>query len=99
MWYDNYMILPRYISYIQQAKQVAGIQSVPIFAFGSSTRSDTFHDIDLGVGTSLPHIALSRFRDALYESHLPYRTDVVDFTTADKDFVDYVNTNETKVWI
>jgi hypothetical protein len=72
---------------------------VPVFVFGSSTRSDTFHDIDLGVAHALPRVILSRFRDALYESHLPYRTDVIDFTTADKDFVDYVNANETKVWI
>jgi hypothetical protein len=93
------MIHPRYISYIQEAKRAAGISSVPLFAFGSSTRSDTYHDIDLGVSSTLPHLALSRFRDALYESRLPYRTDVVDFTTADKDFAAYVDANEIKVWI
>jgi hypothetical protein len=72
---------------------------VPIFAFGSSTRSERFADIDLGIDVPLSEKKISEFRDALYESYLPYRTDVVNFTTADRDFVEYVEANETKVWI
>ena len=61
------------------------------FVFGSSTRSDVFHDIDLGIiGAGKAPEAIVAARDELYDAPIPYKVDVVDFDHVDKDFASYV---------
>ena len=70
------------------------------FLFGSAVRQEKFNDIDLAVvGNESSHKDLSTLRERFYNSDIPYKTDVIDFDMADKDFKDYVFKNESVVWI
>ena len=61
-----------------------------VFLFGSwARRSARKHsDIDLGVlpKEPLPADLLPRLREALEESHVPYRVEIVDLSAADMKF-------------
>ncbi len=54
--------------------------------FGSRARGDARHtsDIDLAVqaGARIPAAELAALREALEESHVPFRVDLVDYATA-----------------
>lgn len=70
------------------------------FLFGSAVRGKLFHDIDLGVvGNGTSRKKLSDLRDRFYDSLIPYKVDVVDFDEADRDFNEYVRSNEPIVWL
>jgi predicted nucleotidyltransferase len=63
---------------------------VRVFLFGSRARADAapFSDIDIALLASapLPRALLSRLRDALEESAIPVRVDLVDLEVADPAF-------------
>ena len=70
------------------------------FLFGSSVKSEKFHDIDLGVvGNAKSHKNLSILKDKFYDSRIPYKVDVVDVDEADPDFRDYVLNKDKIVWL
>jgi predicted nucleotidyltransferase len=65
-------------------------RDVMVVLFGSraSGSAGVASDIDVDVlpRTPLPTGLLSRIREALEESHVPYRVDVVDLTSVDPAF-------------
>jgi predicted nucleotidyltransferase len=95
------MTTPKYLQQVKEVVTAFDPQGVNrYFLFGSSVRQEHFHDIDLGVvGNKASLKKLSELRDGFYDSAIPYKVDVVDFDTADKDFSEYVQSNEPIVWI
>ena len=65
-----------------------------VFIFGSRAtgKAKKYSDYDIGIlGTkSVPLNILAKINEALEESNLPYRVDVVDFSLVSKDFKDGV---------
>ena len=65
-------------------------QRARVYLFGSwaSGTQRRASDIDLAIEaeTKLPEAVLSRLREALEESHVPYRVDVVDLADVDASF-------------
>ncbi|MBP7515253.1 MAG: nucleotidyltransferase domain-containing protein [Flavobacteriales bacterium] len=59
-------------------------------AFGSRVKGTArrFSDLDIAVegGTAIPWSTLGQLKEALSESDLPMRVDVVDLTSASKEF-------------
>lgn len=60
------------------------------FVFGSRTGQNhrKYCDLDVGIlgSSKVPVTALLQLEDELRNSDIPYRTDVVDFTTVSQDF-------------
>lgn len=70
-----------------------------IFIFGSSARSDKFHDIDVGIKASkIDKMAMINAKEELEESMIPYKVDLVDFAKADKNFQKEV-LKEKVIWL
>jgi hypothetical protein len=67
-----------------------GGQRARVYLFGSwaSATQRRASDIDLAIEAEakLPEAVLSRLREALEESHVPYRVDVVDLADVDASF-------------
>jgi uncharacterized protein len=67
-----------------------GGQRARVYLFGSwaSGTQRRASDIDLAIEapTPLPAAVLARLREALEESHVPYRVDVVDLAEVDDSF-------------
>jgi predicted nucleotidyltransferase len=61
---------------------------VVLFGSRASGSASVASDIDVAVlpRTPLPKCLLSRMREALEESHVPYRVDVVDLSSVDPAF-------------
>ncbi len=60
-------------------------ESVELFLYGSRATGshDKTSDIDLAVISSqLSPFTLSKLREALHESHIPYKMDLIDFNKA-----------------
>lgn len=61
-----------------------------VFIFGSRAIGDNrkFSDIDLGIISKrkLPYMLISDLEEAFEESDLPYKVEVVDFSTVSKRF-------------
>ena len=95
------MTEPRYINEVKKiVTRFDPHGSNRYFVFGSATRKERIHDIDLGVvGNKESKKKLSELRERFYDSAIPYKVDVVDFDEADADFRDYVMQNEPVVWI
>lgn len=73
-----------------------------IYLFGSraSGKARIFSDCDIGIEPvrDLPVGHLSRLREKLEESHIPYAVEVVDLSQANEDFVRKVR-DRGKLWI
>lgn len=70
-----------------------------IFVFGSSLTSDTFRDVDIGVkNAKITHKTLVKAKDALEESRLPYKVDIIDFEKVDHSFRKNVFENQV-LWL
>lgn len=70
-----------------------------VFIFGSALRSNTFADVDVGLlGESISDSDIYRTKEEFEESTLPYKVDLVNFSTADKDFKKEVLNGEIK-WL
>lgn len=61
-----------------------------VFIFGSRAIGDNrkFSDVDLGIISKrkLPSLLISDLEEALEESDIPYKVEVVDFSTVTKQF-------------
>lgn len=70
--------------------EVIGSEHATIYLFGSWARGDATRtsDIDIAIEplADLPRGALTRLRECLEESHIPYHVDVVDLRKADLEF-------------
>lgn len=79
-----------------------GEYPVRVYLFGSRARgwSRTSSDCDIGVEPmhDLPVGLLSRLREKLEESHIPYVVEVVDLAQADQEFAQKVR-DEGLLWI
>lgn len=95
------MKVDAYKEELSSAIEHAGLPSgARAFIFGSAVRSDSFHDIDVGVvGAGDAPQALATLRENLYDAPIPYKVDVVDFDHTDTEFASYVFTNEPLLWI
>jgi predicted nucleotidyltransferase len=67
-----------------------GSQRARLFLFGSRARGDARRasDIDVALLPEAPLISgtLARIREALEESHIPYRVEVIDLSTVGEAF-------------
>jgi hypothetical protein len=74
----------------QILREVLGSQEVVVYLFGSWARgeSTSLSDIDIALDSTAPLApgVLAQLRERLEESHVPYRVDVVDLTSADAAF-------------
>jgi uncharacterized protein len=92
--------------YLRQAYEIiaAHMKDHPsrIYLFGSraSGTARTFSDCDIGIEPfrRLPVGLLSRLREKLEESHIPYVVEVIDLTQADEEFAQKVR-DEGILWI
>ena len=70
-------------------QELAGLP-VRVFLFGSWARGEQARSSDIDVAVEplgvLPPGTLARLREALEQSSIPYRVDVVDLAAADADF-------------
>jgi len=81
--------------YLEEVRRIvlAGLRDRPasVYLFGSHARGDARpgSDIDVAIlpAAPLPAPVLARIRDALEESRIPYRVDLVDLAGAEEDFV------------
>ena len=80
--------------YLDEVREVVlrslGERAATVYLFGSFA-TGTQHrssDIDIAIdsGTALPRALLAQLREALEESRVPYRVDVVDLSEADPAF-------------
>lgn len=82
--------------------QQLAVRPVSVYLFGSWVRGTQHRssDIDVAIdgGEPLPIGALARLRDALEESTVPYRVDVVDIAEAAPGFRERVR-REGILWI
>ena len=82
--------------------RVLGARDATVYLFGSfaSGTQRRTSDIDLAIesATPLPRTLLAKLRDALEESRVPYRVDVVDLAEANPEFCEHVR-RTGRVWI
>ena len=61
-----------------------------VFIFGSRALGDNrkFSDVDLGIISKrkIPYMLISDLEEALEESDIPYKVEIVDFSTVSKRF-------------
>ncbi len=92
-------------AYLDRVKDVVldavGGYPVTVYLFGSRARGDIRRTSDVDVAVEphgpLPASLLANLRDALDESTIPYRVDIVDLSAADRAFRERVR-KEGIVW-
>lgn len=93
---------PRFITRLADIlARVVGDESATVYVFGSRVRNTAraTSDIDLAVWAAGGAARIvSRLREALQESTIPYTADVVDLDTADKALRDAVEKERVVVW-
>jgi hypothetical protein len=57
-----------------------------LFIFGSSLGDGNFNDVDLALDSDVSDQALRQLKEALHESTLPYKVDVINFKQTDEAF-------------
>lgn len=94
------MIDKKYISEIAEIVKPRIGKNDRVFIFGSSVNQERFADVDLGVVSENSEIDkdICRIKDALEESTLPYKFDVVNMNKAKSLFRERA-LNGPKVWI
>lgn len=93
------MIQPKYSAQIYRILS-KNLEPVPrIFIFGSSLKTKSFADVDVGlVGEPIAPGQLVQAKEALEESTLPYKVDLVDFNQVNDSFKQEV-LNGTVQWL
>ena len=94
------------VSVLEQVKGIVSRTLAPtpvdVYLFGSraSGRARATSDIDVAIDAAapLPRGVLVALRDALEESTIPYRVDVVDLAETDSDFRERIR-REGVLWI
>ncbi len=92
-------------AYLDRVKDMVldavGGYPVTVYLFGSCARGDTRQTSDVDIAVEpygpLPASILTNLRDALEESTIPYRVDVVDLSATDRAFRERVR-KEGIVW-
>ena len=93
------MIKDKYLEQITSVvNQFAPNKKVQAFLFGSSARKDRFGDCDIGILGEIKENDIRRIKEALEESILPYKVDVIDFNHVSREFKDNVF-NQPMIWI
>lgn len=80
--------------YVMKCKDIIlkhiDLRRYAVFLFGSRARGKHRFaaDIDIGIlgNVPMPYKEISRLKDMIDESIVPYQVDIVDFYTADKNF-------------
>lgn len=71
-------------------RNIVGAEDARLFLYGSRARGDAGprSDIDIAVlpRRSLPPGVLARIREALDESTIPYRVEILDLSTVNEEF-------------
>lgn len=70
-----------------------------VFIFGSSIKSDSFWDIDVGILDPVKKESIRALSEELEKSTFPFIVDLVDFNTVGPDFYESVIHNQEKQWI
>ena len=94
------MIPPKYLLRLQRTiRDYFPKEKNRVFIFGSSLRTEVFHDIDVGVLDKVNTNKLEQLKEALDASSFPFFVDIVDFNSVEEPFYDSVVHNQTKKWI
>lgn len=74
-------------------------EKAKVFIYGSAAANEKFSDVDIGfLSEKPPKDALFKIKEALEESTLPYKVDIVDFNQAGADFKQEVFKNKI-IWL
>ena len=73
--------------------------SEKVFIFGSSVRSQQFHDIDVAILDLQEEKSFFKLQEDLEKSTFPYIVDLVNFKKTSKEFSEFVLSHEKKIWI
>lgn len=73
-------------------------KKVQIFIFGSSTKSDKFGDIDVGIMGDVTDKKVREAKEFFEESNFPFLVDIVNFNKVDEPFRKNVLDNDI-LWI
>lgn len=93
------MIKDKYLKQITNVvNQFILNKKVQAFLFGSSARKDRFGDCDIGILGDIKENDVRRIKEALEESTLPYKVDVIDFNNVSQKFKDNVF-KQPIIWI
>lgn len=91
--------------YLTQIKKILdtyfGENSTKVYLYGSRARGESHSasDIDLAVQSSevLTH-ELSRAKEAFFESHIPYKIDLINLDTVDKQLKKSIRKEGVLIW-
>lgn len=73
-------------------------QNVQVFIFGSSTNSEKFGDIDVGIMGKVTDQEIRELKDYFENSTFPFFVDIINFNTVDNSFKNNVLNNKV-IWI
>lgn len=90
VWYTDSMVTQKQLKIIKEivfSKLDQTKYSVFIFGSRSIGTNEKFSDIDIGIeGPKIPAMMKIDLEDAFETSNLPYRVDIVDFSTVSEKF-------------
>jgi len=94
------MVAEIYIEKIKEILQKQLTHDEKVFIFGSSVENEKFGDVDLAVVSPqlVAEKAMRQMKEALEESTLPYKFDLVDINQTNDPFRTRV-LNGPKIWI
>ena len=76
-------------------------QRVQLYMFGSRAKGTAHNasDIDVAVkGENITPVQLSEIRDALHESDIPYKVELINFKSANKAFKQSIDNEGILIW-
>lgn len=93
------MLKEKYLNQIARIiSPVLKDKPVRVFLFGSSARKERFGDCDLGFLGEIADRDMRKIKEAMAESTLPYKVDVVNFNNVSSEFRESVF-NQPVIWI
>ncbi|MFZ2226213.1 MAG: nucleotidyltransferase domain-containing protein [Candidatus Moraniibacteriota bacterium] len=94
------MLEEKYIAKIKELFSHQLEKGERVFVFGSSVEGTKFNDVDLAIVSERKEIdkTISKIKDALDESSLPYRFDVININNTKDPFRERVM-GGPKIWI
>jgi predicted nucleotidyltransferase len=72
-----------------------------VYLYGSRARGSAHpaSDIDLALKcANISAVTLSKIREALHESHIPFKVDLINWETTDKSFQNKINEEGVLIW-
>lgn len=73
-------------------------KNVQVFIFGSSTNSEKFGDIDVGVMGEVTDKEIRELKDYFENSTFPFFVDIINFNTVEDSFKNNILNNKV-IWI